>query len=67
MSSSKINAASIWRTITPNDTTILDAYRSLYAVSSGNIVIDDIQDNTETFPVTAGQVLPERKGGENRL
>lgn len=58
MSSSRVNAAKIFKTLTKSDTAMLDYYRALYAVSDGNIVVDDAQDNQETFPVTAGQILP---------
>jgi len=58
MSSARINTAKIWQTLTPNNTTILDDFRALYIVSDGNVVVDDFRNNEETFPVTAGQVLP---------
>ena len=58
MASPKINPASRWETLSTSNTTILDKWRALYIVSDGNVVVDDSQDNEETFPVTAGQILP---------
>jgi len=58
MSSARINTATIWRTLAEHDTNILEEYRALYCVTDGIVVIDDEQNNTETFPVTTGQILP---------
>ena len=51
-------SATRWATLAESDTAILEDYRALYASTSGNIVIDDMNDNTVTFAVSAGQILP---------
>jgi len=56
--SARINTANRWRTITPSDSVDQPHFRALYAQTTGNIALRDIQDNDVTFAVTAGQILP---------
>lgn len=57
--SKRAEPASRWISITNSDTVEIPAdVRSLYVLTSGNLILEDITGNTETFPVTAGQVIP---------
>ena len=57
--SNRTAPATKWLAITNSDTAgLLADARSLYIVTGGNLVIEDVNANTETFPVSAGQILP---------
>lgn len=58
MSSARLNASDLFRTITPNDSTSTEGIRSLYIQASGNVALEDKQGTQVTFAVTVGQVLP---------
>ena len=55
----RIEPASKWVLITNSDTVQVPAdVRSLYIVTSGDLVLTGIDDVDATFPVVAGQIVP---------